>query len=90
MERGKIVELVRELEQGVVAEALERLMKLFKAGAIDKTYWAVVQGRPPQDEGLIDLPLGRLDSTRGWWMKHDPAGLPGAAYAGGRAKEAGT
>ncbi len=57
-------------------KALERLMKLFKAGAIDKTYWAVVQGRPPQDEGLIDLPLGRLDSTRGWWMKHDPAGLP--------------
>ena len=22
------------------------------------------------------MPLGRLDDTRGWWMKHDPAGLP--------------
>jgi tRNA pseudouridine32 synthase / 23S rRNA pseudouridine746 synthase len=57
-------------------KALERLMQLFKRGAIDKTYWAVVEGGPAQDEGLIDLPLGRLDSTRGWWMKHDPAGLP--------------
>lgn len=57
-------------------KALERLMKLFKAGAIEKTYWAIVEGGPPADEGLIDLPLGRLDSTRGWWMKHDPAGLP--------------
>ena len=57
-------------------KALERLMKLFKAGAIDKTYWAVVEGGPETDEGLIDLPLGRLDPTRGWWMKHDPAGLP--------------
>ena len=28
------------------------------------------------DEGLIDLPLGRLDATRGWWMKVDPRGLP--------------
>lgn len=57
-------------------KALERLMKLFKAGAIDKTYWAVVEGGPEADEGLIDLPLGRLDATRGWWMKHDPEGLP--------------
>ena len=57
-------------------KALARLMDLFKAGAIDKTYWAVVEGAPAQDEGLIDLPLGRLDPTRGWWMKVDPAGLP--------------
>jgi len=57
-------------------KALERLMKLFKAGSIDKTYWAVVEGGPDADEGLIDLPLGRLDPSRGWWMKHDPAGLP--------------
>jgi tRNA pseudouridine32 synthase/23S rRNA pseudouridine746 synthase len=57
-------------------KALERLMKLFKAGAIDKTYWAVVEGGLEADAGLIDLPLGRLDASRGWWMKHDPAGLP--------------
>jgi tRNA pseudouridine32 synthase/23S rRNA pseudouridine746 synthase len=57
-------------------KALVRLMDLFKAGTIDKAYWAVVEGDPESDEGLIDLPLGRLDPTRGWWMKVDPAGLP--------------
>lgn len=57
-------------------KALAELGKLFKSGAIDKTYWAIVEGSPQTDEGVIDLPLGRLDETRGWWMKHDPAGRP--------------
>ena len=57
-------------------KALERLMQLFKRGEIDKTYWAVVEGGPADDEGLIDLPLARLDATRGWWMKVDPTGAP--------------
>ena len=51
-------------------------MKLFKQGRISKTYWAVVRGGPAEDEGFIDLPLGRLDATRGWWMKVDPMGQP--------------
>ncbi len=53
-------------------KALAQLGRLFKNGAIDKTYWAVVEGAPDADEGVIELPLGRLDATRGWWMKHDP------------------
>jgi tRNA pseudouridine32 synthase / 23S rRNA pseudouridine746 synthase len=53
-------------------KALAQLGRLFKSGAIDKTYWAVVEGAPEDDEGMIELPLGRLDATRGWWMKHDP------------------
>ena len=57
-------------------KALAQLGKLFKSGAIDKTYWAVVEGSPDADEGEISLPLGRLDATRGWWMKHDPTGQP--------------
>jgi tRNA pseudouridine32 synthase/23S rRNA pseudouridine746 synthase len=57
-------------------KALAQLGKLFKTGAIDKVYWAVVEGCPETDEGVIDLPLGRLDVTRGWWMKHDPNGQP--------------
>jgi len=57
-------------------KALEKLMKLFKQGRISKTYWAVVRGGPVEDEGFIDLPLGRLDPTRGWWMKVDPMGQP--------------
>jgi tRNA pseudouridine32 synthase / 23S rRNA pseudouridine746 synthase len=57
-------------------KALAHLGLLFKHGKVGKTYWAVVEGNPSQDEGTIDLPLGRLDATRGWWMKPDPNGLP--------------
>ncbi len=57
-------------------KALEKLGLLFKQGKTAKTYWAIVEGNPAQDEGLIDLPLKRLDPGRGWWMKPDPAGLP--------------
>jgi tRNA pseudouridine32 synthase / 23S rRNA pseudouridine746 synthase len=57
-------------------KALAQLGRLFKSGAVEKTYWAVVEGTPPTDEGTIALPLGRLDESRGWWMKHDPNGQP--------------
>jgi tRNA pseudouridine32 synthase/23S rRNA pseudouridine746 synthase len=57
-------------------KALAQLGKLFKSGAIGKTYWAVVESGPHGDAGQIELPLGRLDVSRGWWMKHDPAGQP--------------
>ncbi len=59
-------------------KALAELGRLFKAGRVGKTYWAVVEGGPREDEGRIDLPLGRKDATRGWWMKPDPAGQPAA------------
>jgi tRNA pseudouridine32 synthase/23S rRNA pseudouridine746 synthase len=57
-------------------KALAELGRLFKSGKVGKTYWAVVEGGPAEDEGRIDLPLGRKDATRGWWMKHDPQGQP--------------
>ena len=55
-------------------KALATLGKLFKHGAITKTYWAVVEGTPDAESGVIDLALGRLDESRGWWMKPDPHG----------------
>jgi hypothetical protein len=64
-------------------KALEKLGLLFKQGKIAKIYWAIVEGNPAQDEGLIDLPLGRLDPGRGWWMKADPLGLPFANILAG-------
>jgi tRNA pseudouridine32 synthase / 23S rRNA pseudouridine746 synthase len=57
-------------------KALAHLGVLFRHGRVRKAYWAVVEGGPEADEGRIDLPLGRLDVTRGWWMKPDPHGQP--------------
>jgi tRNA pseudouridine32 synthase / 23S rRNA pseudouridine746 synthase len=57
-------------------KALAELCRLFKQGRVGKTYWAVVEGGPEADAGSIDLPLGRRDATRGWWMKPDEAGQP--------------
>ena len=57
-------------------KALALLGKLFKGGWVGKTYWAVVEGGPAEDAGRIELALGRLDETRGWWMKADVAGQP--------------
>jgi len=57
-------------------KALATLGELFQEGKIGKTYWALVEGGPEADEGTIDLPLGRLNETRGWWMKVDPNGAP--------------
>ena len=63
-------------------KALATLGDLFKDGKVGKTYWALVEGGPEADEGTIDLPLGRLNETRGWWMKVDPAGQPSADHTG--------
>jgi tRNA pseudouridine32 synthase/23S rRNA pseudouridine746 synthase len=52
-------------------KALAALGKLFRNGKVGKTYWAVVEGAPREDEGLIDMPLGKHAPNRGWWMKPD-------------------
>ena len=57
-------------------KALAALGRLFKAGQVGKAYWAVVEGGPETEEGRIDMPLGRRDESRGWWMKPDPEGQP--------------
>ena len=72
-------------------KALAELGRLFKSGRIGKSYWAIVEGGPAEAEGRIDMPLGRKDATRGWWMKHDPQGQPAVTTwkALGRAQERG-
>jgi len=57
-------------------KALASLSLLFKHRRVGKAYWAVVDGGPQEDEGTVDLPLGRLDPEFGWWMKVDPSGQP--------------
>jgi tRNA pseudouridine32 synthase/23S rRNA pseudouridine746 synthase len=57
-------------------KALAHLSLLFKHRRVGKIYWAVVEGGPEADQGVIDMPLGRLDPEFGWWMKPDPDGQP--------------
>jgi len=57
-------------------KALAHLSLLFKHRKVGKSYWAVVEGGPAEDEGVIDMPLGKLDPHFGWWMKVDPHGAP--------------
>src|SRR4029079_8715187 len=57
-------------------KATASLGLLFKHGKISKTYWAVVEGGPEADEGVIELPLGKLNAERGGWQKPDPQGQP--------------
>jgi tRNA pseudouridine32 synthase / 23S rRNA pseudouridine746 synthase len=54
--------------------ALRRLGALFAAGQIEKVYWAVVAGRPPQDVGRVETGLKKLTHGGGWRMIADPAG----------------
>src|SRR5580698_8505054 len=42
-----------------------KLAALFRGRDVDKTYWAVVAGRPVPVEGRIDLPLKRIGGARG-------------------------
>ncbi len=46
--------------------ALRKLGRLFSGGRVEKCYWALVEGRPPQDEGEIDLPLKKVSDGRKW------------------------
>jgi 23S rRNA pseudouridine955/2504/2580 synthase len=42
-----------------------KLASAFRTREVEKTYWAVVAGRPTPSEGRIDLPLKRESSPRG-------------------------
>jgi tRNA pseudouridine32 synthase / 23S rRNA pseudouridine746 synthase len=56
-------------------QALHRLGKMFAANRVKKTYWALVEGEPPQEAGSIDLRLAKQsESSKRWWMKVDEGG----------------
>ena len=50
-------------------KALARLGRLFATGAVEKVYWAIVEGRPPAPSGTVELPLRKRSERRGWWME---------------------
>jgi len=55
--------------------AHKRLTQLFEAGRIAKTYWAMVDGCPAQDSGVVDAPLFKVSTAEdGWRMVVDDRG----------------
>lgn len=61
--------------------ALRKLGKLFEAGRIQKTYWAFVNGRPPEESGTIDMALIKVKLQKGWSMRPARAHETGAQTA---------
>src|SRR5438045_3337331 len=50
-------------------KALAKLGRLFSGRGTEKTYWAIVAGAPPADEGVFDWPLLKLNTRSGWSVK---------------------
>jgi len=50
-------------------KALSKLGRLFSGRDTEKTYWAVVEGAPPADDGVFDWPLLKLNTRSGWSVK---------------------
>jgi tRNA pseudouridine32 synthase/23S rRNA pseudouridine746 synthase len=48
---------------------------LFAAGAVEKVYWAVVNGEIRESAGIVDAPLRRLSEPTGWRMTTGSGGL---------------
>ncbi len=63
-ERPRLVHRLDRDTAGVLVVARNRraaraLMEAFRTGAVAKTYWAIVLGKP-RHEGVIDIPLGKM------------------------------
>ena len=56
-------------------KALAKLGRLFSSGAVEKVYWAVVDGAPASDAGRVELALRKLTNKAGWRMVADASGL---------------
>jgi tRNA pseudouridine32 synthase / 23S rRNA pseudouridine746 synthase len=56
--------------------ALHEAQAALAGGTARKTYWAIVQGRPSGEQGVVSAPLARVSAGHGWRMRADPAGQP--------------
>jgi len=56
--------------------ALHEAQAAFTAGRVRKTYWAIVQGRPAADAGVVDAALRKRTDPAGWRMVPHPGGQP--------------
>src|ERR1700730_17579935 len=47
---------------------------LFAGGQVEKVYWAIVEGEPPETEGSVETGVKKLTRGTGWRMVIDPTG----------------
>jgi 23S rRNA pseudouridine955/2504/2580 synthase len=85
-ERGRLVHRLDRETSGVLVAALTpgvaaKLAAAFRTRAVEKTYWAVVVGRPVPVAGRIDRSLARLAPKAGAARVALAAGEPDAARA---------
>lgn len=60
-------------------KAHKRFSRAFEAGAVAKTYLAIVDGVPDAEEGRVELALAKVSSREeGWRMVPDARGKPAA------------
>lgn len=56
-------------------KAVRHVSQLFEAGAVKKTYWAVLESLPDADSGTVDAPLWKVSTAEtGWRMIIDRRG----------------
>jgi tRNA pseudouridine32 synthase/23S rRNA pseudouridine746 synthase len=56
-------------------KAHKRLQRAFEEGLVEKSYVAVIDGVPADEEGLIDMPLDKISSREeGWRIVPDAKG----------------
>jgi RluA family pseudouridine synthase len=53
-------------------KALAKMGKLFEQNLVKKKYWAVCHGRPKEDAGIINAPLLKINTKRGWRIVVEP------------------
>ncbi len=52
------------------SKALSRLNDMFRNGEIDKTYWAVTENKPPQNEGTLEGWIYRNEKQNKSYLSH--------------------
>ena len=56
-------------------KAHKRFAAAFEAGAVAKTYLAILDGVPATSDGTVDMPLGKTSTAKdGWRIVPDPKG----------------
>ena len=62
-------------------KAVKRFARAFEERLVAKRYLGIIGGELDQQEGTIDLPLGKVSSAEtGWRMVHDPDGKPSITH----------